>query len=383
MTVDRAVNIEDLHRLARRRLPRVVFDYVEGGLDDERGLERAERAFDKYSLVPRYLVDVAERDQSASLFGRRYASPFGIAPTGLAGLCRPGADLMLAQAAAAENIPFVMSGASTASIEATARIAPDHAWYQLYGARDAAISEDLIRRSRDAGLGVLMLTVDVPVNSNRERNRRNGFERPYKLPPAILLEALRHPGWIVDYLRHGGLPKFENWRTYAPAGASAREIAEFVATQTPSTQTWRELESYRRLWPRPLVVKGILHPDDAVRARDLGVDGIIVSNHGARQLDRAPAPIEMLPAIAAAVGDTVTVMVDGGIRRGSDIVIAWCLGARYTFLGRATLYGAAAGGLAGAQRAIAILRREVDLVLGQIGCPSLDRLGADCLLSPG
>ncbi|HEV8027503.1 MAG TPA: alpha-hydroxy acid oxidase [Stellaceae bacterium] len=380
MNTDKAVNIADLKRMAKRHMPRVVFDFVEGGLEDEHGLQHNEDAFKRHRLLPRYLVDTGKRELATTLFGRSYALPFGIAPTGLAALCRPGADLMLAEAAAAANVPFIMSGASTASIEAAARVAPQHCWYQLYAARDPKISEDLIRRTRDAGLAALVLTVDVPVNSKRERNIRNGFVRPYKLKPAVLLEALRHPSWIADYLRHGK-PVFANWAPYAPPGAGSDEVADFLQSQTPSVQTWRDLETYRRLWPRTLIVKGILHPDDARRAADLGVDGIMVSNHGGRQLDRAPSPLEMLLPIKQAVGARLTVMFDSGIRRGSDIVIARCLGAQFIFLGRATLYGAAAGGVAGAKRAIDILRDEVDRALIQLGCPNFNELGPNWLVN--
>jgi (S)-mandelate dehydrogenase len=380
MRIDQAVNIDDLRRMAKRRLPRICFDFIEGGLEDERGLKRNESAFDRHSIVPRYLVDVSGRDPKATLFGRTYALPFGIAPTGLAGLFRRGGDLMLAEAAVAVNIPFIMSGASTGGIEAMARVAPEHGWYQLYSARDPNISEDLIRRSRDAGLGTLVLTVDVPVNSKRERNIRNGFIRPYKLTASIVLDGLAHPAWLLEYLRHGGMPVIENWKTYAPAGASVNEVADFLGSQTPSTQTWRELETYRRIWPRKLVVKGILHPDDARRCVELGVDGIMVSNHGARQLDRAPSPLEMLPLIKAAVGDRLTLMLDSGIRRGSDVIIAMCLGARFVFVGRATLYGVAVAGVAGARKAIGILKDEIDRVMAQMGCTGLDQLGPHWLM---
>jgi len=380
MKIDQAINIEDLRRMAKRRLPKVIFDFIEGGLEDEEGLARNEAVFRRYGILPRYLVDIAKRDPSTELFGRRYALPFGIAPTGLAGLFRPDGDLMLAGAAGAADIPYIMSGASNATIEEAASVAPEHTWYQLYGARDRNISEHLIKRSRDAGLTTLVLTVDVPVNSKRERNIRNGFVRPYKLKPSIMLEALLHPGWIIDYLRTGGTPIFGNWAPYANAGADANAVSEFLATQTPSTQTWHDLEAYRRLWPGKLVVKGILHPDDARRAAELGVDGIMVSNHGGRQLDRAPSPLDMLPTIKAAVGERLTLMLDSGIRRGSDIVIAHCLGASFTFVGRATLYGAVAGGPAGIRRAIAILRTEIDLVMAQMGCPSWDQLGPQWLL---
>ncbi|HVB81456.1 MAG TPA: alpha-hydroxy acid oxidase [Candidatus Binataceae bacterium] len=381
MNVHNAVNIDDLRRLARRRLPRIVFDFIEGGVEDERCLVANETSFARHRLVPRYLVEVGRRDQSAALFGHSYASPFGIAPTGLAALFRADADLMLARAAAAANIPFIMSGASTASLEAAAQVAPAHTWYQLYASREKKISEDLIRRARDAGLGTLVLTVDVPVPAKRERNVRNGFELPLKLKWSKSLEALMHPLWIAGYLRRG-IPRFDNWAPYAEPGASAKAIAAFVARQIPCSVTWRDLENFRRLWPRHLVVKGIMHPDDAVRAAQIGIDGIMVSNHGGRQLDRAPAPLEMLPAICAAVADKVTVMLDSGVRRGADILTAMCLGARFVFVGRATLYGAAAGGPAGVQRAIEILRREIDLVMGQIGCPNLAGLGSGFLLQP-
>jgi L-lactate dehydrogenase (cytochrome)/(S)-mandelate dehydrogenase len=380
MNIDKAINIEDLHRAAKRRLPRIAFDFIEGGLEDEHGLSRNIEGFLRHRLVPRYLVDVDKIDQTATLFGRTYASPFGIAPTGLAALFRPGADLMLAAAAKAANIPFIMSGTSTASIEAAAKVAPEHAWYQLYGARDRKISEDLIRRTREAGLSTLMLTVDVPVSGKRERNIRNGFRRPLKMTLSAYLEALRHPAWIVDYLRSGGTPMFENWQPYAKPGASADEVADLVGQQTPaSDQTWRDFENFRRLWPRTMVIKGVMHPADAVRAVELGVDGIVVSNHGGRQLDRSPSAIEVFPAIRDAVGGKVPLMLDSGVRRGADALIAWALGARFVFVGRATLYGAAAFGLPGAKKAIAILQNEIEINMKQLGCPNLASLGPDFL----
>jgi L-lactate dehydrogenase (cytochrome)/(S)-mandelate dehydrogenase len=372
-------NVDDMRRAAKRRLPKIAFDFIEGGVEDEDGLDTNESAFRRHRIVPRYLVDVSRRDQSASLFGRTWASPFGIAPTGLAGLFRPGADLMLAEAAREANIPFIMSGSSTASIEDLAKVAPDHGWYQLYAARDKKISEDMIRRAADAGLSTLVLTVDVPVHSNRERNQRNGFTRPLKLTWSTKFEALRHPGWLASYLKNG-TPMFSNWAPYAGKDADADAVAAFVATQTAAPLTWRDVENFRRLWPRNFVIKGIMHPDDALRAHSLGVDGIMVSNHGARQLDRAPSPLEVFPAIRDAVGDRMTLMLDSGVRRGVDALIARCLGVKFVFVGRATLYGAAAGGKAGAAAAINILRREIDLSMGQIGVPSLDQLGPDFLM---
>ncbi len=382
MNIDDAINIEDLRRLARRRLPKIAFDFIDGGVEDEDGLDRNQWAFRRHRLVPRYLVDVSEIDQSTTLFGRRYASPVGISPTGIAALFRPGADLMLAKAAKAADVPFIMSGASTASIEDLGRLAPEHGWYQLYTARDRAISTDMIARARDAGLSTLVLTVDVPVNAKRERNLRNGFTRPLRLSLATRLDALRYPGWLAGYLKHGQ-PMLANWRRYAEAAADAEAVAASVGSNMPTSPTWRDVETFRRLWPGNFVIKGIMHPEDALRAVELGVDGLIVSNHGGRQLDRAPSPVEVLPAIAAAVGERMTLMLDSGVRRGADVLVALCLGASFVFLGRPTLYGAAAAGAVGAGRAIDILREEIELALAQMGCPSLRDLGPDRLLWEG
>ena len=388
MRLDDAINIEDLHRIARRKLPKVIFDYIEGGVEDERGLARNEAAFRKHQLLPRYLVDVSKRDQSATVFGRTYASPFGISPTGGVGLYRREGEVMLAQAAAEANIPYIMSGGSNASMEEAARVAPNNVWFQLYAAKDGNITDALIGRARDAGLGALVLTVDVPMHPKRERNQRNGFVNvrsggvleSLKLKPSIILEAMTHPAWVIEYVRLGGAPTLGNWAPHAGNGASTADVIKFGRTQTPaSAQTWHDLERYRRLFPRKLVVKGILNPADALRAAKIGIDGIIVSNHGGRQLDQAPASLDALPAIKAVVGDKLTVMLDSGVRRGADILIALCLGAQFVFFGRPTLYGAVAGGLPGVKKVIDIFRTEIDLVMDQIGCPSLSELGPDFL----
>ena len=381
MKIAGALSIGDIERLAKRRLPRVLYEGIVSGVEDERGILRNETAFAQYRLLPRHLVDVSKRDQSVTLFGRRYASPFGISPTGVAGIFRRDAELMLAQSAANARVPFIMSGASMVSIERIARIDAANTWFQIYAARDAKISDHFIRRARDAGFSTLVLTVDNPVLPKRERDMRNGFRLPPRLAFLDLLEALLHPGWVVDYLAQGGLPIMETWAPYAPSGASAGEVTHFFRTQSPSVQTWRDLEVFRRVWQGKLVVKGIMRPTDALRCAELGVDGIIVSNHGGKALDPAPASIEALPPIKAAVGDRLPVMLDSGVRRGSDIIIARCLGADFVFVGRATLYGVAAAGLAGAARALDILREEIDITLGLIGCPRFDDLGPDFLMS--
>jgi L-lactate dehydrogenase (cytochrome)/(S)-mandelate dehydrogenase len=373
------VNIDDLRKLAKKRLPKIAYDFIEGGTDDEVGLVTNEQAFRKARIVPRYLVDVSVRDQSTTLFGRTYSSPIGIAPTGLAGLFRRGADLMLAEAAREANVPFIMSGSSTGSIEDLGKLAPDHGWYQLYSAKDQSVSEDMIRRTADAGLKTLVFTVDVPEGSNRERNVRNGFGRPLKLSWKTKFEALRHPGWMMEWLQHG-TPMFDNWAKYAGPNASAEAVADFVARQNRAPMSWKHVERYRALWKGNFVLKGIMHPDDALRAHALGVDGIMVSNHGARQLDIAPSPLEVLPAIRDAVGDKMTVMFDGGIRRGMDAIVALCLGAKFCFVGRPTLYGVTAGGTAGAAKALQIFRREIDLTMAQIGATKIADLGPQFMM---
>lgn len=380
MNIDGAINIEDIRKLAKKTLPQFAFDFIEGGAEDELGLERNRAALDRHALVPRYLVDVGAIDQSVELFGRTYASPFGIAPTGLAGLFRPGADIMLAEAAQAANIPFVLSGSGTASIEAAAKAAPEHTWFQLYGSKEWTYSEDMIRRADAAGLSALVLTVDVPVSSRRERNLRNGFLRPLRLSPWLVFDALTHPGWTARYLMSGGLPKMDVWTKYSRDGATADDVADVMSTQTPaSSQTWETFDRIRRMWPRTLLIKGILHPDDAVRAMKAGTDGLIVSNHGARQLDRAPSPLEVLPAIRRATSDRLPLIFDSGIRRGSDILIALCLGAKAVMFGRPTLYGAAAAGRPGVDKAIEIIRQELAVNMRQLGCARLADLSPDFL----
>jgi (S)-mandelate dehydrogenase len=372
------VNIDDLRKLAKRRLPKIAYDFIEGGTDDEVGLVTNEQAFRKARIVPRYLVDVTTRDQSTTLFGRTYSSVIGIAPTGLAGLFRRGADLMLAEAARDANVPFIMSGSSTASIEDLGKLAPDHGWYQLYSAKDQSVSEDMIKRAGDAGLRTLVFTVDVPEGSNRERNARNGWGRPLKLTWKTKFEALRHPAWMMEWMKHG-TPFFDNWAKYAGTD-DANKVADFVAHQNRAPMSWKHVERYRELWKGNFVLKGIMHPDDAMRAHALGVDGIMVSNHGARQLDIAPAPIEVLPAIRDAVGDKMTLMLDGGVRRGMDAIVALCLGAKFVFVGRPTLYGVAAGGTPGATKALAIFRREIDITMAQMGATKIADLGPQFMM---
>jgi len=381
MKISSVVNIDDMAVAARRYLPRIAFDYIDGGVDGEAALARNRQAFDRYKLLPRYLVDVEKRSQATRLFGHDYAAPFGICPMGIAGFFRPGADLMLARAAARFGVPYVMSSASCDSIDAAMEQAPQTTWFQIYGTRDTNITMDLIRRAKALDVRVLMLTIDTPVMAKRERNMRNGFRRPMKMTPSVILQGLSRPAWTLRYLAKGGIPMMENWRPYAGEGATANDVADLFGTETPApAQTWDVLKLVRKAWPGPLVVKGVLHPDDALKCLEMGADGLVVSNHGGRQLDSAPAPMDMLPVIADAVGGRMELLIDSGFRRGSDIAKALCLGAKAALFGRPAMFGVAAGGEAGACKVLDIFRQEFSLVMGQMGWTEVGQAGPDCLL---
>ena len=260
------------------------------------------------------------------------------------------------------------------------RVAPEHVWFQMYCTSDERINADLVQRAVKAQVSVLVISVDVPVNSNRERNRRNGFSRPLRMTPGVILNAMGHPAWLLRYLRSGGIPMMRNWMNYAPDGTSAAQVADLYGTLTPAPMvSWEHLRRIRDAWRGPLVIKGLLHPDDAREAARMGVNGLVVSNHGGRQLDAAPSPLEMLPAIREAVGHQVELILDSGVRRGSDVVIARCLGARAAIFGRPSLYAVAAAGQPGVARVLQIMRNEIDMVLAQIGCRAFEELDASYL----
>lgn len=380
MKKTKAVNLDEMTKLARRRLPRIAFDFIDGGVDGEEGLRRNREAFARYTLLPRYLVDVENRHQRVRLFGHEYQSPFGVSPMGIAGFFRPGADLMLARAAAKAGVPYLMSSASCDALEDAMNVAPDTTWFQVYGTRDPDITRDMIRRARDLNVRVLAVTIDTPVIGNRERNNRNGFTRPMKMTPDIILQGLSRPGWTLDYLRGGGIPMMKNWRPYAGEGATADKVANLYGSQTPAPgQTWEVIEMIRHEWTGPLIIKGVLNPDDALRCRELGADGLIVSNHGARQLDAAPASIDMLPRIAEAVGPGMQLLLDSGVRRASDIAKALCLGASAALFGRPAMCAVAAGGEDGALHAFQLLRHELTLLMGMMGWTDLACAHPDAL----
>ncbi len=381
MNLRDAINTDDVAALARRHLPRIAFDFIDGGVDGEEGLTQNREAFHRYRLLPRYLVDVEKRTQATTLFGRTYASPFGISPMSIAGFFRPGADLMIARAAAACDVPYIMSSASCSSIEAAVAEAPKNTWFQVYGTRNPEITADMVARVKRLDVPVLVLTVDTPVIGKRERNIKNGFRRPMKMTLGVILQGMSRPAWTYRYLKGRGIPLMENWAPYAPPRADAGTVADLYGSQTPAPgQTWDVLRSVRKLWSGPLVVKGILHHEDARICVDLGADGILISNHGGRQLDAAPAPIDVLPRIADAVGDNVVLLIDSGIRRGGDIAKVLCLGAKAAFIGRPVMFGAAAAGEAGVRKVLDIYKQEFGLLMGQMGWPDVGSAGPTNIL---
>jgi len=379
MPLQSAVSIEDLRRLARRRLPDFLFAPMDAGAGEGAGAARNVRRLSEHLLLPRALVDVGNRITTKSIFGREYASPFGISAIGYAGNFRRHADLLLAESARVANVPFILSGASTSAIESVARVAPDHVWYQLYGANDRGLTDDMVKRARDAGTGVLVFTVDFPVAPRVEKLMRTGVRPPGRVPlhsmPYVLWEMLKHPAWCLDFVRQGGPAKLESWQRYARGGASAAAIARIYAAQVPSAQTWHDLEHLRGIWPGKLIVKGLLHPEDAKLALTLGADGVTVSNHGGVKLDCLPATIDVLDSVVSAVEGKIPVFFDGGIRCGAHVLIALCRGAAFCFVGRAALHGVSAAGRAGADRALQILREEISNTLAMVGCPSIAELG--------
>lgn len=381
MNVERAVNIADLRLQAKRRLPRVIFELIDSASEDELVMVKNIERLKAHTLMARVLQGVPKREQATTLFGRPYSTFFGISPMGMIGIVRKDVEFNLAEAAHLAEIPMILSGASAHALEKVAPKAPGTVWSQLYAASDPKITEDLVRRAEAAGATGLVWTVDLPVYSKNDRTIRNGIGIPAKLSLGAKLESLLHPTWIKEYLT-GEMAKMGHWECYVSPGSSSADILKFYLSQKNSMQTWSEMEILRRLWKGPLIVKGILNSEDALRAAELGADGIIVSNHGGYGLDRAPASIDMLPGIVAAVGHRLVVMFDGGIRRGSDAIIARCLGAQFVFIGRAALYGAAAGGVAGASRAIAVLKDEIDRTMGLIGCAHTSALGAHAVRRP-
>ncbi|MBW0447058.1 alpha-hydroxy-acid oxidizing protein [bacterium M00.F.Ca.ET.228.01.1.1] len=372
--VNRAHSIDDLREMARRRLPNFCFEYIEGGAEDETTLRRNRNVFDEIAFLPRTLVNVEHRSQSRTLFGQRVASPFMIGPTGYSGLMYREGDVQLASAAAAAGIPFVLSNASTIALEDVVQRAGGRVWMQVYMYRTREFVAKLAQRSLAAGIEALVVTTDSAVFGKREWDLRN-YIKPLMLDWRNRFDVLGHPRWMSNVLWPSGMPRFANLGDLLPPGQTSVKGATItLGQQLDPSLSWDDIRWLRDLWPKRLVVKGVLGAPDALRAVEAGVDGIVLSNHGGRQLDGAVSAMDVLPEVVDQVRGRLAVMLDGGFRRGSDILKAVALGADAVLLGRATTYGLSAGGQRGAARAIQILQTEVDRGLGLLGCSDIAAL---------
>jgi (S)-mandelate dehydrogenase len=375
----RALTIEELRCVALRRLPRFQAEYLEGGSEDEITLKRNRSIFERLAWVPRMLVGTDVPVTTRELFDEACQMPVVIAPTGFNGMLWPQGDLALAKAAASAGIPFTLSTVSNYEVGALNRALPRPAWFQLYPVKDEKTADRLMEKAAEAGCSRLVVTVDTPVLGAREWDRRNYIE-PLKLSLGSILDVLLHPRWVTQVLLPKGAPQFANLTEFLPAGAqSALQGVRFMGTQVNPRLNWKDIERMRARWKGRLLLKGLLCVEDAQRAADLGCDGVVLGNHGGRQLDSCVAGIEVVRQVSEAVGDRLAVLVEGGFRRGSDVLKALALGADAVMLGRATLYGLAAGGEAGVGHALGLLRQEMERTLTLLGCHSLDELGPHLL----
>ena len=375
-----AHSIEDLRLAAQRRLPRALYDFFDGGAEDEVTLRANRQAFQDLRFRPQVLRNVSVIDTQREVFGRSIAMPMATAPTGALGYGYPGADVAIAKAAVAAGIPYILSSTATASMERIAKAVQGRLWFQPYTLKDKDFFFGLIRRALAADYEALVITVDLPVGGNRERDRRNHFSVPFKFTGHNLWDFASKPAWWSRIARHG-MPVMENLLGLAAHQTSASALASSVGRNHDTGFDWAALQQVRDLWPRPLVLKGILHPADAERACAMGCDALVVSNHGGRQLDGAVASLHALPDVLRAVRGRIPVWVDGGVRRGQDVVKALALGAHGVLIGRAMVYGATATGEAGAQRALAILKDELIRTMSLCGTSSLSDIRAELLMA--
>ena len=373
----RYLSLDDFEATARRRLPKMLYGYISGGAETDAALRDNRRAFEEYGFVPRVLNDVSNREQTTKLFGKTYAAPFGIPPMGSAALCAYRGDIVLTRAAAAMNVPMILSASSLIRLEDIRRENPA-AWYQAYLAGEPSRIEPLVDRVAAAGYDTFVVTADVPVPPNRENNIRNGFQVPIAITPRVAWDTVTHPHWLFGTwtrtLLNHGMPHFENMDAMRGPPVLAKNLMRNIGNR--DQLAWKHVELIRRRWKGNLVVKGLIAPADARIARESGVDGVIISNHGGRQLDCAMSALRTLPEIAAEANG-MTVMLDGGIRRGTDVIKALALGAQFVFVGRPFLFAAVAGGEAGVQRALTLLRDEVDRDMALLGIRSINEISPD------
>ena len=361
----------DARKYAKRRLPRMIFDFIDGSAGEERACALNVEMIEALRMLPRVLVNVENRNHQKALFDQTWNLPFGIAPMGMCNLTWPGADAMLARAARQYGIPLVLSTMASSSIETTAERAGEHAWFQLYVGQSEEVAYHLIERAETVGYTNLILTVDVPSIGSRPREERNGFQSPFRIGPKQFLDFALHPRWSLTTLKTG-LPKLANVNV---AGGK-----QFKRNEARGLVDWDFLARLRERWPGKLIVKGVLGCEDSVRIRDAGADAVYVSNHGGRQLDSAPAAIQMLPQIRAAVGPDYPLLFDSGVRNGEAVIKALALGADFVFIGRPFLYAIGADGYAGLQQMIELIRSQIDISLAQLGCPDINGIDADMLL---
>jgi isopentenyl diphosphate isomerase/L-lactate dehydrogenase-like FMN-dependent dehydrogenase len=377
--LDDCYNVFDLRDAAKARLPKAVFEFVDRSTEDEIALRNNRAAFERIRLRHRALVDVSGRSTKTTLFGKEISAPMAIAPTGAAGLCWYEGELELAKAAAKMKIPFTLATGAMTSMEKIAKEANFRLWFQLYVWKQRELSYQLIERAKNNGFEALIVTTDTIVPPNREYNARNGLELPFTPTLRFTRDILQRPVWftnvLLKYLTTIGMPRNENYPEPYRRRVGDDMFRHEVMRQ--DSLNWDDIRIFRDKWPGILMLKGINRPDDALKAVSAGVDGIVVSNHGGRNMDSAAATIDMLPEIAEAVGDKITVLLDSGIRRGSDIVKAVARGARCVLTGRATLYGTAVGGEQGASKAINIIRTEMDKTMAYTGCNRVDEITTD------
>lgn len=378
--LERAVTIEDLRSIAHRRLPGFVIEYLEGGSEDEAALSRNVAAIAEWHFLHRSMVDVSRRDVSTTLFDRKMTIPVAIAPTGFNGLFWPHADLRLAEAAAEFGVPFAQSTMSNDLMSRVARVPGLRYWWQLYVFGPPEVRNTLISRARENGCEALIITVDAQIYSNREWEHRT-MSGPATINWSSRFDALAHPDWLARGILTHGMPSFENVVEFVPRDRqSLFKSAHWIRGQMDRALTWDSIARIRESWPRKLIIKGLLTVEDCVRAAEIGADAVAISNHGGRQLDWAVAPLDLLPAVRRAVGDRLVIIVDGAMRRGTDVIKALALGADAVLAGRAILYGVAAGGKNGARRALDILREELMRDLGLLGVPSIAELSSRLLV---
>ena len=382
-TIDDCYNVFDLRDAARRRLPKCIFEFVDRGTEDEVSLAENQAAFRRLKLRTKFMVDLTGRDMSIELFGKRCAMPFMIGPTGAAGLCWHLGEIALAKAAAKADVPFTLTMTSLTSLDRVAKEAGGRLWYQVYMWAETHLTYEMVAHARDLGVEALIITIDTAAGRNREYNHRNGFTDPFHINRRVVTDMMLHPRWLMGtlapYVMTTGMPKHENYPEKYRYISGARPGQE---PQRHEAMTWRDVAELRRVWPRTLIVKGVLSPEEAELAVQSGADGIVVSNHGGRAMDSAISTIDALPDIVDTVGSRTTVLFDGGIRRGSDIIKALALGAKAALIGRATLYGVSVAGQEGAEKALEILRSEVEKNMAYLGCRFVRELGRDIFASP-